>query len=116
MLACMGVWLLHVLENIGASMRKSMAENALHFRVTAECAISKARVACMTLPHGVVDTPVFMPVGTQGTMKGVTPEQLKALPLDCQIMLGNTYHLGSKPVRKLVLWNLLYIIVRVVMY
>ncbi len=50
----------------------------------------------MTLPHGEVDTPVFMPVGTQGTLKGLLPEQLKEL--GCQIMLGNTYHLGHRPV------------------
>lgn len=50
----------------------------------------------MKLPHQVVDTPVFMPVGTQGTMKGVTCEQLK--DLNCQLILGNTYHLGMRPV------------------
>jgi queuine tRNA-ribosyltransferase len=49
----------------------------------------------MVLPHQTVDTPVFMPVGTQGTLKGMTPHQLKEL--DCQILLGNTYHLGSRP-------------------
>lgn len=45
--------------------------------------------------HGKVDTPVFMPVGTKGTMKAVLFDQLRAL--DCQIMLSNTYHLGLKP-------------------
>lgn len=49
----------------------------------------------MTLPHHVVDTPVFMPVGTQGTLKGMIPEQLEEL--NCQIMLANTYHLGNRP-------------------
>jgi len=58
--------------------------------------VSKARVAKMVLPHHVVDTPVFMPVGTQGSLKGVTPRQLA--DMDCQIMLANTYHLGNKPV------------------
>ena len=53
----------------------------------------------MTLPHAVVDTPVFMPVGTQGTLKAVVPEQLEQL--GCQIMLGNTYHLGNRPVSRL---------------
>lgn len=52
----------------------------------------------MTLPHAVVDTPVFMPVGTQGTLKGLIPEQMEEL--DCHIMLGNTYHLGHRPVCK----------------
>ena len=69
---------------------------ALAFTILAECPVSKARVAVMTLPHADVDTPVFMPVGTQGTLKGITPRQLEAL--DCRIMLGNTYHLGNRPV------------------
>ena len=70
---------------------------ALKFKILAECSVSKARVAQMVLPHSTVDTPVFMPVGTQGTLKGVTPDQLKEL--DCHILLGNTYHLGNRPVR-----------------
>uniref|UniRef100_A0A182SGH7 Queuine tRNA-ribosyltransferase catalytic subunit 1 n=1 Tax=Anopheles maculatus TaxID=74869 RepID=A0A182SGH7_9DIPT len=49
----------------------------------------------MSVRHADVDTPVFMPVGTQGTLKGVLPDQL--LELDCRIMLGNTYHLGMRP-------------------
>ena len=52
----------------------------------------------MMLPHAVVDTPVFMPVGTQGTLKGLTSDQLDEL--GCRIILGNTYHLGNRPVRK----------------
>ncbi|KAL3267393.1 hypothetical protein HHI36_011522 [Cryptolaemus montrouzieri] len=67
----------------------------LLFTILAECNSSKARVSKMQLPHGVVDTPVFMPVGTQGTLKGILPEQLEKL--DLQIMLANTYHLGTKP-------------------
>ena len=49
----------------------------------------------MTLPHGVVETPIFMPVGTQGSVKGMHPEELQAL--DAQIILGNTYHLYLRP-------------------
>lgn len=75
-----------------------MEQKALQFKVLAECPASKARVACMELPHACVDTPVFMPVGTQGTMKGVTPDQLTDPGIDCQILLGNTYHLGNRPV------------------
>jgi len=52
----------------------------------------------MVLPHAVVETPVFMPVGTQGTLKGLTCEQLDEL--GCRIILGNTYHLGNRPVSK----------------
>ena len=54
-----------------------------------------ARVGRLTLPHGVVDTPAFMPVGTYGTVKGMTPEMLEAL--GAQIVLGNTLHLSLRP-------------------
>lgn len=70
--------------------------HALSLRILAECSTTKARACHMTLPHSVVETPVFMPVGTQGTLKGLLPEQLEEL--DCRIMLGNTYHLGHRPV------------------
>jgi len=68
---------------------------ALQFKVLAKCSTTKARTATMALPHAVVETPVFMPVGTQGTLKGFLPEQLEAM--DCRIILGNTYHLGNRP-------------------
>ena len=71
----------------------ALAAGALAFKIIAECPVSRARAAVMTLPHAAVETPVFMPVGTQGTMKGVTPRQLEAM--DCRILLGNTYHLGN---------------------
>ncbi len=71
---------------------------ALKFSVVAECAVSKARASRMELPHSIVDTPVFMPVGTQGTMKGVTPDQLISPTMDCRILLSNTYHLANRPV------------------
>lgn len=49
----------------------------------------------MHTAHGPVDTPVFMPVGTQGTVKAMSPAELEAM--DCQILLGNTYHLNDRP-------------------
>eukprot|EP00033_Pygsuia_biforma_P002369 GCRY01002622.1.p1 GENE.GCRY01002622.1~~GCRY01002622.1.p1 ORF type:complete len:415 (-),score=114.88 GCRY01002622.1:461-1705(-) len=55
----------------------------------------RARAGVLTLPHDVVHTPIFMPVGTQGTVKGLTTEQLESV--DCHIILGNTYHLGHRP-------------------
>ncbi|KAL4219385.1 Queuine tRNA-ribosyltransferase catalytic subunit 1 [Mactra antiquata] len=73
----------------------SKGSHALTFKVIAECSTTKARVGKMTLPHNEVNTPVFMPVGTQGTLKSMLPEQLKEL--DCRIMLSNTYHLGNRP-------------------
>ncbi|CAO3587362.1 unnamed protein product [Absidia cylindrospora] len=70
-------------------------KSALTFETVATCSTTKARASLLTLPHGPVNTPVFMPVGTQGTLKGITPHQLK--DMNCQIMLNNTYHLGLKP-------------------
>nr|XP_045618263.1 queuine tRNA-ribosyltransferase catalytic subunit 1-like isoform X2 [Procambarus clarkii]XP_045618264.1 queuine tRNA-ribosyltransferase catalytic subunit 1-like isoform X2 [Procambarus clarkii]XP_045618265.1 queuine tRNA-ribosyltransferase catalytic subunit 1-like isoform X2 [Procambarus clarkii] len=78
---------------IGSS--SSSSSPALTFRVLAECSKSKARTSLMKLPHYTVELPMFMPVGTQGTMKGLLPEQVK--DTKAQIILGNTYHLGSRP-------------------
>ena len=68
----------------------------LKFEIIAECSTTKARASRMALPHFTASTPMFMPVGTQGTMKGLTSQQL--LDLDCHVILGNTYHLGLRPV------------------
>jgi queuine tRNA-ribosyltransferase len=54
-----------------------------------------ARRGRLYTPHGVVDTPIFMPVGTQATVKGLTPAQVAAA--GAQIILGNTYHLTLRP-------------------
>ncbi|HSW20656.1 MAG TPA: tRNA guanosine(34) transglycosylase Tgt [Ramlibacter sp.] len=54
-----------------------------------------ARRGQLTLNHGVVQTPIFMPVGTYGTVKGVTPQSLE--DMDAQIILGNTFHLWMRP-------------------
>jgi queuine tRNA-ribosyltransferase len=56
---------------------------------------SKARRGRLTTAHGVVETPVFMPVGTQGTVKAMHPDELETL--GTQIVLGNTYHLFLRP-------------------
>jgi queuine tRNA-ribosyltransferase len=56
---------------------------------------SHARRGRLTLNHGVVQTPIFMPVGTYGTVKGVTPRSLE--DMDAQIILGNTFHLWMRP-------------------
>ena len=55
----------------------------------------KARATTLTLAHGVVETPIFMPVGTQATVKAVDPDDLEAL--GARIVLGNTYHLYLRP-------------------
>jgi tRNA-guanine transglycosylase, queuosine-34-forming len=56
---------------------------------------SKARYGQLTTAHGVINTPAFMPVGTQGSVKGVSPRELREL--NAQIILGNTYHLFVRP-------------------
>lgn len=56
---------------------------------------SAARRSSLRTPHGTVELPAFMPVGTQGTVKGVTADQLRAT--GAQIILGNTYHLALRP-------------------
>ncbi len=60
----------------------------------------KARLGKIYTPHGVIETPIFMPVGTRATVKTMTPEELK--DLRAQIILGNTYHLYLKPGHELV--------------
>ena len=65
------------------------------FELIAKDSRSKARHGQLTIPHGVVETPAFMPVGTQGTVKAVTPRELREL--NAQIILGNTYHLFVRP-------------------
>jgi queuine tRNA-ribosyltransferase len=56
---------------------------------------SKARRGRLTTAHGVIDTPAFMPIGTQGSVKGVSPRELHEM--NAQIILGNTYHLFVRP-------------------
>ncbi len=56
---------------------------------------SSARAGRLETPHGDIETPVFMPVGTQGTVKGLTPDQLKAA--GSRMVLANTYHLTLRP-------------------
>ena len=65
------------------------------FELLAQDPSSKARRGRLTTRHGVVETPVFMPVGTQGSVKAVSPRELKEI--EAQIILGNTYHLFIRP-------------------
>ncbi|GAW92706.1 tRNA guanosine(34) transglycosylase Tgt [Calderihabitans maritimus] len=65
------------------------------FEVIKECKDTRARVGRLYTPHGVVDTPVFMPVGTQATVKAMSPEELEEI--GAQIILSNTYHLYLRP-------------------
>lgn len=69
-----------------------------HFEVKARS--GRARRGQLRCLHGLVETPIFMPVGTQGTVKGMQPEQLVAA--GTQILLGNTYHLNLRPGSELI--------------
>lgn len=68
----------------------------MNFEISHKDKNCKARVGKFQTEHGVVETPIFMPVGTQGTVKAVTAEQLKN-EVGAQIILGNTYHLYLRP-------------------
>lgn len=65
------------------------------YEVEANCSQTKARAGVFQTPHGEVKTPKFMPVGTVGTVKGITPRQLKEM--GAEMILGNTYHLHLRP-------------------
>jgi tRNA-guanine transglycosylase len=67
----------------------------MSFTYDVDATAVKARSGVFHLPHCELRTPIFMPVATQGAMKGVTVEMLEEI--DCEIILGNTYHLGLRP-------------------
>ena len=103
------------------AMSTSSKSPALEFEIIAKCSVSlfgswyllqqkydvsntdhlylkkttKARASILTLPHGPVLLPMFMPVATQASLKGLTPKQLART--GCNLCLNNTYHLGLKP-------------------
>src|SRR6185437_3440447 len=66
------------------------------FELQAKDANSAARAGVLTTGHGVIHTPIFMPVGTVGSVKAVTQKQLKE-EINPEIILGNTYHLYLRP-------------------
>jgi queuine tRNA-ribosyltransferase len=71
-----------------------------HFTILEKDSTTRARVGRLVTAHGVVETPAFMPVGTQGTVKAMLPRDLKEL--GCQILLANTYHLYLRPGAELI--------------
>lgn len=68
---------------------------AIKYEVLKESKETGARYGKIYTPHGEIETPVFMPVGTKATVKAMTPEELKEI--NAQIILGNTYHLYLRP-------------------
>ncbi|MGH7943823.1 MAG: tRNA guanosine(34) transglycosylase Tgt [Opitutaceae bacterium] len=73
---------------------------AEHFQLLQTDTATAARRGRLRTRHGMVETPIFMPVGTQGTVKSVTPQHLREM--GAQIILGNTYHLNLRPGSELV--------------
>ena len=68
---------------------------SLSFEIDVNDPASNARVGRLITPHGAIETPVFMPVGTQATVKGMTPDQIRAT--GTTMVLANTYHLALRP-------------------
>ena len=73
---------------------------ALKYELIKKSINTDARLGRVTTPHGTIETPVFMPVGTQATVKAMTPDELK--DIGAQIILSNTYHLYMRPGEKLI--------------
>ncbi len=68
---------------------------AFHFEILAKDPLTQARLGRVETPHGSFSTPAFLPVGTQGTVKSLTPEEL--VEMGVEAILGNTYHLYLRP-------------------
>lgn len=69
--------------------------NAVNFELKHICKQTGARYGILHTPHGDIETPIFMPVGTQASVKGLSPEELKSM--QATIILSNTYHLWMRP-------------------
>lgn len=74
--------------------------HAVRYELIKECSRSGARLGKLHTPHGTFDTPMFMPVGTQATVKTLSPEEL--YDMGSQVILSNTYHLFLRPGHELV--------------
>ena len=75
--------------------------SAISYELIKTCKQSGARLGILHTPHGDIETPIFMPVGTQATVKSMTPEELKE-EVKAEIILSNTYHLYLRPGHELV--------------
>jgi len=79
---------------------KNKMKNAISYELLEQDSKSRARLGKIHTPHGDIETPIFMPVGTAATVKGVLPEALHEM--DAQIILSNTYHLYLRPGHEIV--------------
>ena len=87
-----------MLANSGGQCEKTSMQP--QFQLLKSDGPDQARLGKLHTLHGVIETPIFMPVGTQGTVKGLLPDQLKEA--GAQIILGNTYHLNLRPTSELI--------------
>ncbi len=78
-----------------SSEPKRAYQKMFEFKVQYQDAKTAARTGVFTTPHGAINTPVFMPVGTRGTVKTLSPDEVKAV--GAEIILANTYHLYLRP-------------------
>jgi queuine tRNA-ribosyltransferase len=87
-------------EAAPATLRAVSGSPHAAFPFRLEARSGAARAACLATPHGLVQTPTFMPVGTHGAVKAMTPDQVQAT--GSQVVLANTYHLALRPGEQLV--------------
>ena len=73
---------------------------AVTYELIKTCKQSGARLGILHTPHGDIETPTFMPAGTQASVKGISPDELRAM--NAGIILSNTYHLYMRPGHELV--------------
>src|SRR5216684_488908 len=84
-----------------ATLLKMKQAPQVTFEIQAQCPVTRARAGLLHTAHGDIETPVFMPVGTQATVKGLSQRDL-ADDLGVKILLANTYHLFLRPGHDLV--------------
>jgi queuine tRNA-ribosyltransferase len=87
-----GSWPLSICSQI---FPRPAVSRPVRFTVLSQDPATAARLGRLDTPHGSVDTPTFMPVGTQATVKGLTPDQVRST--GTQMLLANTYHLALRP-------------------
>ncbi|MFC1574303.1 tRNA-guanine transglycosylase, partial [Candidatus Latescibacterota bacterium] len=78
----------------------AVQQKGFSFELQKTCPETGARAGILRTPHSTIETPVFMPVGTQGTVKTMSQQELETF--DARIILGNTYHLYLRPGQKLI--------------
>ena len=90
-------WRIRGVGELARPLPQSGSDDTMSIDFQVIASEGQARAATLTTPRGVIETPVFMPVGTAGTVKGIRFEELESSELDARIILGNTYHLWLRP-------------------